>query len=200
MIKAIIFDWFGVCTQENWKNCVARDLHKKLGVDEETIKTEFRKLLQPFARGDLSPEEFLEKFITSLDKNQNPKDYYYLFETIPALNQELLDYILELKKKYPIYLLSNSFGPVYPNYEKQIDFHKYFDKLFLSHELRLSKTQDEIWDKILPEIEFQPNELAFVDNTKKYFEPATKFGVNPVLFLNNEQTKKDLAELGVSVE
>ncbi len=119
----------------------------------------------------------------------------YLFETIPKLNIELLEYILELKKEYAIFLLSNNFEQVFPNYEKQLDFNKYFDKVFLSHKLKISKTQDMIWDKILPEIEFKTNELVFIDNKEKYFEPAKKQGINCILFLSNEQIKTELTKI-----
>jgi len=197
MIKAIVLDWFGVCTVENWRDTLGRELKSKLHVDESIIKAKFKLLIQPFARAELSPEQFLERFIGSLDKNKNPQEFYYLFETLPQVNFELLYYILKLKKKYSIFLLSNNFGPVFPNYEKQVDFNTYFDKLFLSHKLKMSKTQDEIWDTVLSKIKYKPNELVFIDNTKKYLEPAKKYGINTILFLNNEQIKEELAKLGV---
>jgi len=199
MIKAIIFDWFGVCTIENWADSLGKELSIKLNLDESFVKEKFKPLIQPFARAELSSEEFLNRFIGSLDKTKNPQDFTYLFETIPKLNSELLEYILELKKNYSVFLLSNNFGSVFPNYEKQIDFNKYFDKLFLSHKLKMSKTQDAIWNKILSEIEFKPNELVFIDNKEKYFEPAKKHEVNCILFLNNEQVKNKLLTLNVLV-
>jgi HAD superfamily hydrolase (TIGR01509 family) len=198
MIKALIFDWFGVCTKENWADCLARELHQKLGVDKRIIKKEFKQLLQPFARAEISSEKFLEKFITSLDKTKDFKEFYYLFETIPEINIELLDYISKLKNKYPVYLLSNNFGPIFPNYEKRVEFNKYFTELFLSHKLKVSKTQSEIWDVVLPKINLNPNELVFIDNKEEYFTPAKKLGLNTVLFQSNEQVKRDLAMSGVS--
>lgn len=197
MIKAIVFDWFGVCTVENWADVLGRELSQKLNLDESFVKEKFKPLIQPFARAEWTPEQFLEKFIGSLDESKDPKDFFYLFETIPKVNFELLNYILELKKNYPVFLLSNNFGPIFVNYEKQVDFNKYFDKLFLSHKLKMSKTQEGIWDKVLPEIEFEPNELVFIDNKEKYFEPAKKHRINCILFLNNEQVKKELANLGL---
>jgi len=195
MIKAIIFDWFGVCTRENWADCIARELTAKLEVDEKIIRAEFKKLLQPFARAEISPNEFLEKFIGSLDKSKNPQDFYYLFETIPGLNEELLEFILKLKKNYPIYLLSNNFDIVYENYQKKLDFDKYFDIKFLSQKMKMSKKQDVIWDSVLSKLPQEPNELLFIDNKESYFEIPTKLGVNTLLFKSNEQVKKDMAEL-----
>ncbi len=200
MIKAIIFDWFGVCTKENWADCLARELHSRLDIDEQKIRIEFRKLLQPFARAELTPDEFLDQFIGSLDESEDPRQYSYLFsKIIPEINYDLLNFILKLKNKYTIYLLSNNFGPVFPNYEKQIQFDIYFDKLFLSHKLGISKTQTEIWNKVLPKIDFPPTELMFIDNKEKYFGPVSKLGVKTTLFLSNEQIKKDLELQGIKV-
>ncbi|MBU1037310.1 HAD hydrolase-like protein [Patescibacteria group bacterium] len=195
MIKAIIFDWFGVCTKENWADCLARELKQRLNIDEKIIRSEFKKLIQPFARTKLTPEDFLKTFLNSLDKTKNPDDFYYLFKTIPKINYELLDFILSLKSHYQIYLLSNNFGSIFPNYEKEIDFRKYFDKLFLSHKLKLSKTQNKIWEKVLSKIDFKPTELAFVDNKKKYLEYPKTLGINTILFLNNEQIKDRISLL-----
>jgi len=83
MIKIVIFDWFGVCTKENWRDCIARDFKEKFNLDENTVKLEFKKLLQPFARDEITSEDFLDKFIFSLNISKNPKDFEYIFNEIP---------------------------------------------------------------------------------------------------------------------
>lgn len=193
MIKAIIFDWFGVCTVENWSTCFARKLQAKLGLDEALIISKFREIDQSFARAELNSEQFLKKFITSLDKDLNPQDFYYIFNTIPDLNEELFEFIVKLKKYYKIFLVSNNFGPVFPNYEKKINFNEYFDALFLSHELKASKTQEKIWKVVLSKLEYSPAEILFIDNRERYCEQANKVGISTVLFKNNEQLKRDLS-------
>ncbi|MBI2665372.1 HAD-IA family hydrolase [Candidatus Woesearchaeota archaeon] len=197
MIKGIIFDWFGVCTVENWRDVLARELSGKLNIEESFVQEKFKPLIQPFARAEWTPEQFLKKFIGSLDEKRDYRDFFYLFETLPKVNFELLEYILHLKKHYHIFLLSNNFGPVFPNYEKQVDFNKYFDKLFLSHQLKISKTQEEIWGRVLSEIKLKPNELVFVDNTEKYLKPAKQLDITTVLFLNNNQLKSELTRLKI---
>lgn len=197
MIKAIIFDWFGVCTTENWGDCVARELNKKLGINNETIRKIFKALLQDFMSARLSSDEFMKKLIESLDKNQNYKDFLYLFTRLPELNQELLDFILKLKKNYKVFLLSNTADPLNEEYKKKVDFNKYFDKLFLSHELKLSKTQDEIWKILLSKVKYQPEEMIFIDNKEHYLEIARKFNVKTILFENTDKLKKKLIGLSI---
>ncbi|MBU1890430.1 hypothetical protein KJ782_02965, partial [Patescibacteria group bacterium] len=196
----LLIDWFGVCTKENWGNCLGRELNKALGVDEQTVRGVFHTLIQPFARNELSPDQFLEKFIGSLDKEANPKDFEYLFGAIPELNTELLDYIKALRSKFTIYLFSNNFGAVFPNYQKQINFNEYFDKLLLSHKLGFSKTQDQIWDAVFSKIYFKPTEILFIDNKENYLQRAKQHHVHTLLYRNVEQVRRYInTEIGKSV-
>lgn len=199
MIKALIFDWFGVCTKENWGDCVQRELVKELKVSPEIIQREFKLFLQDFMSNKLSPEGFFQRFIAALDKEKDSKKFHYLLEIVPDLNEELLDLILVLKKRYKIYLLSNTTAELFKQYQKKIDFKKYFDHTFLSHELKTSKTQDEIWEIVLSKVNFSPEELVFIDNKEKYLELAQKHGIKTILFKNNEQVRKELIHSGIQI-
>lgn len=199
MIKAIIFDWFGVCTKENWGDCVQRELVKELKVDPEIVKKEFKLLLQDFMKDKISSEEFFKRFIGALDPEKDPREFYYLLNFLPDLNAGLLRAILDLKKRYKIYLLSNTTQEFFKQYQKKIDFHKYFDQMFLSHELKMSKTQEEIWNFVLSGVPFLPGEIVFIDNKEKYLELAQKQGIKTILFKNNEQVKKELIHFGVQI-
>jgi len=199
LIKALIFDWFGVCTKENWGDCVQRELVKELKVSPEIIQREFKLFLQDFMSNKLSPEGFFQRFIAALDKEKDSKKFHYLLEIVPDLNEELLDLILVLKKRYKIYLLSNTTAELFKQYQKKIDFKKYFDHTFLSHELKTSKTQDEIWEIVLSKVNFSPEELVFIDNKEKYLELAQKHGIKTILFKNNEQVRKELIHSGIQI-
>lgn len=198
MVRALIFDWFGVCTTENWADCLARELSAKLHVDDATVRTAFKSLLQPFARAELSSDEFLRRFIGALTTEQNPTDFAYLFsETLPTVNEQLLQYIQKLRGTYHTYLLSNNFGPVFPEYEKRIAFPDYFDKLFLSHQLGVSKSQPEIWARVLPQVDCAPQDMIFIDNKDTYLAPAKSLGMDTILYQQNEQVISDLRRRGV---
>lgn len=194
MIKALIFDWFGVSTTENWSDCMVRKMQKDFGIDEHTFRKAFDPLLQSFARNDLTPDEFLEQLITPLLPDADPKQFSFLFTTLPELNHELLDYIKSLKQQYPTYLLSNNFGPVFPNYEKMIHLEDYFTELLLSHKLNISKVDDNIWPGILSKLPFKPDEILFIDNKEQYAAVAQKRGVNTIVFHNNQQVIKEINE------
>ncbi len=197
MIKAVIFDWFGVCTVENWRDAVARELNKRLGLDEALVKTEFKKLTPAFAAAAISPVEFLNKLIASLGLQPPAADFNYVFQTIPALNMDVLNLARRLRSHYKVYLLSNNFGPVFPLYQKQLDLSEYFDDLFLSHEMKMNKTQDNIWELLLQRIKYRPSEILFIDNTEKYLALAKTLGVNGLLYKDYSLLLKELNELGI---
>ncbi|MBU1198723.1 MAG: HAD-IA family hydrolase [Nanoarchaeota archaeon] len=198
MIKAIIFDWFRVLTKENWSDCLMRELNQKYGLDKTIIKEAFNKYHQPFARDIISSEEFLDKFIKTLKIKEDPKNFKYLFEKIPVLNNELFDLVLKLKKKYTVALFSNNFRPVFANYD--VNLKKYFDEVFLSYELGLNKIHDEIWNIIIKKLTFEPSEILFVDDNDKYLHYAKNKGIKTIHFKDVEQLKKELNLHGVDVE
>jgi HAD superfamily hydrolase (TIGR01509 family) len=197
MIKGFLFDWFGVCTKENWGDCVVRELHKKTGIDEVKIKKEYKTFLQDLMSVKLSPDEFFEKFLRNVDPRIKPEEYHYLLKIIPDMNHETLTLILQLRKKYTVYLLSNIFAELFEKYEKKIVFKEYFDGMFLSHELKISKNDDRIWNVVLKKVQLKPDELIFIDNREMYLEIARKRGVNTILFKNNDQLRKDLENFGI---
>lgn len=197
MIKAIVFDWFGVCTVENWRDSVARELNKRIGLDEALVKTEFKKLTPAFAANAISPAEFLDRLVKSLGIEQPSADFNFIFQTIPALNMAVLNLARQLRQRYKVYLLSNNFGPVFPLYQQQLNLSEYFDELFLSHEMKMNKTQGNIWETLLKKIKNQPSEVLFIDNTEKYIDLAKTFGVNGLLYKDYVLLLKELTELGI---
>ncbi len=199
MIKAIIFDWFGVCTVENWGDCVRRELTGRWGLPAEKITVAYKAHLQDFMSGRLSADGFFSKFIGALDPSLDPASFRYLLGIVPALNTELLSLIRDLRKGYRTYLLSNTVDGLYSAYEEKIAFADYFDRTFLSHILSLSKTDPRIWDAVLREIPFRPADLLFIDNKESYLSVAAKHGVQTLRFTSNSELASALAEKGISV-
>src|SRR5882762_4506135 len=97
MIKAIIFDCFGVLTTDKWKEFVA--------TLPESQKQPARDLNHAYDGGFITEEEFITK-IQELT-GQNPGEVEKIPSSEVAKNNELLNYIEGLKPTYKIGLLSN---------------------------------------------------------------------------------------------
>lgn len=90
MIKAIIFDWFGVCA-------------------EEFIKHLSRTFKQELILRKTSTKNVLIRMFQDLSINKDANDYLYIFRCKPRLSKEIFELIRNLKGNYQTALLSDNF-------------------------------------------------------------------------------------------
>ncbi len=181
MIKAIIFDCFGVLLGNAYKIHLA-EVEK---ADPEKAK-EIRAInhasdMGILARGEsasiiselfgMDVEEFLE------EQNQ-----------MEVPNQKLLDYIMTLKPQYKVGMLSNinsrdrlsiRFAP------GQLDAH--FDTIVASGDEGFVKPMPEIYEIAAIRLGVEPSECLFIDDIEEFCEGARQVGMQAIQYLSNEQ-------------
>ena len=64
--------------------------------------------------------------------------------------------------------------------------------------MRIKKPDPKFFKRVLEDSKLNSSECVFIDDKKKNIEAARKFGINGILFLNINQLKKELLDLGVS--
>src|SRR5437868_15071308 len=129
MIKAIIFDCFGVLTTDSWQEFV--------GTLPLPKRQEARILNHAYGSAVLSKPEFL-KAIVELTGRQ-PQDIDSMLDNEMYKNKELLDYIGQLKPKYKIGLLSNVASNWIRDRFLTPEEQALFDEFILSYEVGLTK-------------------------------------------------------------
>ena len=68
----------------------------------------------------------------------------------------------------------------------------YFEKMFLSYEMKLAKPDEEIFRKVLSDTGVSPDETLFVDDSKANLEAAEKLGIKTVLITQQHNLTEDL--------
>ena len=107
---------------------------------------------------------------------------------IPASRIEML---LSLRKKYKVFLLSNIYDRAWEHSVKEITskgFHvnQCFDRLFLSHEMRLAKPDPLIFHAVVNDTGINPNETLYLDDTEENVETGRTLGFQSILVpMNN---------------
>ncbi len=103
---------------------------------------------------------------------------------------ERIDWLTEIKKKYNIYLFSNTnqihYDAFIKTFRKQTgvkDFNQYFIKAYYSHELGLRKPYKESYQKIIDEQKLISAETLFIDDTSKNIEGAKEVGLQTIHLL-----------------
>lgn len=186
MIKAIVFDCFGVLTTENWHEFLSslpdsvdvkavRDVHRAYGAGMIT-KHECGDTIK-----ELSGREFIE-LEDSQDSNSG----------LVNKNKALLGYIKELKQQYKIGLLSNIGNNWVRERFLNADEQKLFDAMAFSYEVGANKPAAAMYNAVCEKLGVQPAEVIYIDDMPDYAEAAKSLGMQAVVYENFTKLKTDL--------
>ena len=185
-ITTIIFDFGGVLLNLNMPACV--DAFARLGYDKiDTLVDHYKQkgLFLLYEEGKISTDDFfieLQKIVGLHTSIEDLEQAYLSF--LGDLPQEKLDMILELRKKYKIYMLSNINKFVFDYCKKKFFytdnhvFEDYFDKAYLSFEMNVCKPDNLIFEKMIQDANLTPEQCLFLDDGIKNIEAANSLGFN----------------------
>ena len=199
MIKTIIFDLGGVILKNAMRK-INTLIAQELGLDRDYVISEVRKINPPLHKGKMSEEEFYKKFAEVLKTSPEFIKNYYTkeFEKYTGFNDDVVEIVKELKKKFILAVLSNTYEYHAKLNEKDPRF-RLFDLIIFSHRVGMRKPDREIYKHILKRLNIKPDECIFIDDLPKNVEAAKNMGIKGILFQNAEQLKEDLKKLGVDV-
>lgn len=189
MIKAIIFDCFGVLLGNAYKIHLA-EVER---VDPERAK-EIRAINHASDMGILTREETAEHISALFE--MEPEEFLEEQNQMEIPNQELLDYIATLKPHYKIGMLSNinsrdrlsiRFAP------GQLDAH--FDTIVASGDEGYVKPQPEVYEIAATRLGVLPTECVFIDDIAEFCEGARLVGMQAIQFITTNQAITDLNAL-----
>lgn len=183
MIRAVIFDFFGVlCSDGYWKSVKKDFRHPE----------KFGELSHDASRGVLSWEQFLAKL--SNETGRSSEELGALFEK-EQINPELFSYMDDIHKEYQTALLTNASHEYINSLTEKVELDNIFDEIIISSEIGLAKPDPRIYHYALEKLNRSPSETVFVDDTVKHIEAAKKIGITPILYQNFPQFKKDFEQL-----
>lgn len=187
MIKAIIFDCFGVLTTEAFD--LFRD--KYLG-DDEPKRQQANKAMDDLNMGLIGYDDFLNQ-LAKISGAGTDEVLAVLEENQP--NEALFGYIrTRLKSQYKIGMLSNAGDDWISEMFKPDDI-ALFDSIVLSFRAKVIKPQPEAYRLVAREMGVKSTECVFIDDRQKYCEGAKVVGMKSVLYDDFPQMKKDLEVL-----
>ncbi|MBN2682680.1 MAG: HAD family phosphatase [Bacteroidales bacterium] len=184
--KNIIFDFGGVIINVDFE--LTYKAFEALGIYDvrEWFKQNSQtELFYNLETGKISPSEFRNSLCSMVGKQLSnevfDKAWNALLLEIPKKRIELLE---GLKKKYRIFLLSNTNKIHYDSYlsefQKKYNYKSFddlFEKAWFSHEIGMAKPFTETFIKVLNEKDLRPEETVFIDDTYIHIEGAQKAGL-----------------------
>ena len=185
--KNIIFDLGNVLVKLDSPGCM--NAFKALGMEKLTdfvAYPEAKKLMGELGIGLISTEQFCD---AARDLTQTTVSNHQMIEAanrmLVVIPDEKKRRLLELKSKgYRLFLLSNTIDihwdycveNLFPYQGHNVD--DYFEKVFLSQRLHLSKPDARIYEEVIRQAEIVPEESLFIDDLKENCVAAEKLGIH----------------------
>lgn len=189
MIKAIIFDCFGVLLGNAYKT----HLMEVEQEDPERAK-EIRAINHASDMGILTREETAEHISALFGMDAD--EFLAEQNQVEVPNRALLEYIAELKKEYKVALLSNISSRERLSIrfvDGELDSH--FDTVVASGDEGYVKPQPEIYQIAATRLGVNPNECVMIDDILEFCEGARAVGMQAIQFQTNHQCITDLNAL-----
>jgi glucose-1-phosphatase len=188
LTKAIIFDLGGVLLDIDYD--LAKEAFRNLGVenfDQMYSQAEANPLFQKLETGKISQEEFCEAIMEYVPGVSCEDDIVEAWNAMLLhFRKESIEELKRLRKKYKIFLLSNTnyihLQSFNKTYQETIggDFISLFDKVYFSHEIGHRKPDPEPYEVILKENNLIPQEAIFIDDSIQNVQAADKLGIKTI--------------------
>lgn len=186
MIKAIIFDCYGVLTSDGWFAFVA-DHFKQ----DSELSQQAHDLNKQSNAGLISYEQFTQQ-LADLAHVSNELVVNALGNNVP--NLPLFTYIQTLKQTYKLGILSNASA----DWLEQLfspDQLSLFEATVLSYEVGHIKPHPTVYHAICDKLGVQPNQAVFIDDIERYATGAKDIGMQSIWYKNLDQLQQDLNSL-----
>lgn len=199
--KAIGFDYGGVINGVPgfvFMQAMAKFLNVPIDVLQETFfQNNYRSSI-----GEMSWIELWEYISVMLHRSEKSRDiatFIHKWDEDQQVNPNILHLIDTLHSfGYRIGLLSNWENGLRDRLSQQ-GITNYFDVIGISSEMGVMKPEPEAFLKFCEMLGVSPQELVFIDDSKKSLETAEVVGYKPILFRDYVGLVQDLASLGIKV-
>jgi putative hydrolase of the HAD superfamily len=182
---AIIFDLGGVIINLDYKLTI--EAFKNLGLanfDEMYTQAKQSNLFDDFETGKISSQHFINSLLPYLPSGVSANKVVHAWNAmILDFPKERLDLLDKLKSDYRIFLLSNTndihLQAVKRSLTNTTDrkLESYFEKVYLSHEVKLRKPHKEIFELVCKEQNLDPSRTLFIDDTIGHIDGSIKIGL-----------------------
>ncbi|MDD3083936.1 MAG: HAD-IA family hydrolase [Candidatus ainarchaeum sp.] len=200
MIKAIIFDISGVIVFNDLEN-ILKKLSDELKIDLDLLIELEKQNHEKLILGKISIKEFCSSIRSRFNLEQDSLTLLLIWERLYAdsskLNNELIEKIKIIKKKFKVGAIANMFDSTAQFHQRQKLF--LFFKPFLAISCRVgsTKTDSKMFLRIVSNMQVKENECLFIDDNENNLLDAKKKGMKILLFQDNKKLFKDLRKLKI---
>jgi HAD superfamily hydrolase (TIGR01509 family) len=186
MIKAIIFDCFGVVFTDDFAQ-----VYEHFGGNAEQDKEYIADVYFRAAKGTIT--HGADEFAAHLGVSVEEWDEYYA--KIRDFDYELLAYIKNIRTSHKVSILSNISKRGLGHYMDYSVLDDYFDDIVESAKIGYAKPEARAYEVAAERLGVRLDECLFIDDRESYVEGATHVGMRAVLYKDVESLKKEVNKI-----
>ena len=188
MIKAIIFDCFGVIISDALEAIVAEFRYEQPEIARRIVEA-----VTAASKGLITREESTKRVAALL--RITPEQYVDKIKNGEVKNQQLLDCIAVLRKDYKTALLSNiSPGGLLVRFSPD-ELAQYFDTIVASGDIGYAKPEPQAYEITAARLGVRLDECVFIDDRQEYCDGAMGVGMQALQYQSFEQVSNYLNHL-----
>lgn len=187
-IKNIIFDFGGILLDLDYKATdeSLKDLFQ-IQFDARDYPEPYLRILDDYEMGLFGEGSFMHRLQRTVDHVVTERQILDAWNAmLLGLPKVRLDWVLELRKKYKVYLLSNTnhshiqylHRSMLPAIEVTDFEETYFEKVYYSHEVKMRKPNHNIYEHVIRDAALDPSESIFIDDNRDNIKAAQEVGLH----------------------
>ncbi len=188
-VKAIIFDWGGVCCKAA-EPFASHSLQKALGMDPDTIAARVRDLYNAYYVGKMGSGQFwpavLAHFGLTGKGEINPKHLAAAYLSSYQEYPEVMGLIKKLKAKFKLGLLSNLTPEMREHIKQEHRLADLFDVQLYSCDPEVAAMKPDVkpYRIMLQKLAVPAPQCLFIDDSPKNLATAAGLGMQTLLFID----------------
>ncbi len=186
MIRAVIFDCFGVLTTDAWL-----PFKTKYFGHEQALLDRASELNKQSDAGFISADDFVVAIGKMAGLSAREVETA-ISNNVP--NDELFDYVAQLKDTYKIGMLSNASANWITDLFTPAQT-ALFDTISLSYETHFTKPMAQAYETVADKLGVMVGECIFIDDQERFVTGASEAGMPAIWYQDNQQLMTALDRL-----
>ncbi len=203
-INTIIFDFGGVIVRLSSDEAVRR--FRELGLadaQQRLDKYHQSGIFGDLEEGKITAGEFQDQLSRLVGRTLTHQECAYAWQGYAAeVPENVLKALTELRRQgYHLLLLSNT-NPFMMEWAMSSRFdgkghpvNDYFDKLYLSYQLKMMKPDERVFRQLLMDEDLTPGEVVFIDDGPRNVAVASQLGMTTICPVEDDDWTVELKQL-----
>ena len=188
MIRAVIFDCFGVLMVDSFEHMLAPVRER-----DPALVARILAISAANNRGQLSPSQARNKTAKLL--GLTPEEFEQQKSAGEVRNNDVLDFAASLRAEYKTAMLSNVGSAGLTRRFVAGELEEYFDVVVASSDIGFAKPEPEAYEIVAERLGVRADECVMIDDREEYCAGARAVGMQAICFESLAQLKREFVPL-----